>query len=79
MICIGNYSVPKLPQIAGMELLGSKAIHSHNYRKPDAYEGKKVLVIGAGPSGIDIARLVDTVAEKVRITQSSKIIIFHNK
>uniref|UniRef100_A0AAR5NXM6 Flavin-containing monooxygenase n=1 Tax=Dendroctonus ponderosae TaxID=77166 RepID=A0AAR5NXM6_DENPD len=69
MICIGNYSVPKLPEISGMELLGSKAIHSHNYRKSDAYEGKKVLVIGAGPSGIDIARLVGKVADKVFISR----------
>lgn len=65
MICIGNYSVPKLPNIPGMELLGSRAIHSHYYRKPNSYKDKKVLVIGAGPSGIDIARIVGTVAEKV--------------
>lgn len=65
MICIGNYSVPKLPNIPGMTGLGSRAMHSHYYRKPDSYKEKKVLVIGAGPSGIDIARIVGTVAEKV--------------
>ncbi|XP_066152119.1 uncharacterized protein [Euwallacea fornicatus] len=65
MICVGNYSVAKMPNIPGMELLGSRAIHSHHYRKPDPYMGKKVLVIGAGPSGTDIARIVGAVAEKV--------------
>lgn len=67
MICVGNYSVPKLPNIPGSEALGEKAIHSHRFRKPDAYKNKRVLVIGAGPSGIDIAKIVGEVAEKVDI------------
>lgn len=73
MICIGNYSVPKLPNIPGMELLGSRAIHSHYYRKPYSYKDKKVLVIGAGPSGIDIARIVGTVAEKVYLSYGDNL------
>lgn len=29
-------------------------MHSHSYRKPDGFFGKKVLVLGASSSGIDI-------------------------
>jgi hypothetical protein len=29
--------------------------HSHVYRTPDRFAGKRVVVLGAGPSGIDIA------------------------
>ncbi|CAG9766250.1 unnamed protein product [Ceutorhynchus assimilis] len=71
MICIGNYSVPKMPVIRGMELLGDKAIHSHFYRKNHAYELKRVLIIGAGPSGTDIAKIVSEVAEKLYISYNT--------
>ncbi|KAF7283945.1 hypothetical protein GWI33_022771 [Rhynchophorus ferrugineus] len=71
MVCVGNYSVPKIPKIEGSEKFIGKIIHSHHYRKPDGYKGKKVLVIGAGPSGIDISRIVGKVAEKVYISYGS--------
>lgn len=73
MICVGNYSVPKLPSIPGCDALGTRAIHSHNFRKPDEYKGKKVLIIGAGPSGVDIARIVGAVAEKVYISHGQRV------
>ncbi|KAL1513031.1 hypothetical protein ABEB36_002514 [Hypothenemus hampei] len=73
MICIGNYSVPKLPDITGMDSVREISIHSHYYRKPDAYKGKRVLVIGAGPSGTDIAKHVGKIAEKVYISYGNNI------
>jgi dimethylaniline monooxygenase (N-oxide forming) len=30
-------------------------MHSHYYRVPDPYKCRRVLVIGAGPSGMDIS------------------------
>ncbi|XP_050294535.1 uncharacterized protein LOC126734823 [Anthonomus grandis grandis] len=68
MICVGNYSVPNLPNIPGSETLGTRVIHSHYYRKSDPYKGKKVLVIGAGPSGVDIASILTAVAKEVYIS-----------
>lgn len=29
-------------------------MHSHDYRDPESYRGRRVLVVGAGPSGMDI-------------------------
>lgn len=40
-------------------------MHSHDYRVPEIFTNKRVLVIGAGPSGMDIALEVTSVAPKV--------------
>lgn len=53
VIANGHHHVPLLPTIRG-EFTGA-TIHSHEYRTPDILRGKRVLVIGAGNSGCDIA------------------------
>lgn len=67
IVCNGHFSNPFYPSIKGMEHFKEQSLHSHYFRKPDKYTGKKVLVIGGGPSGIDIARMVGQVADKVGI------------
>ncbi|XP_015116211.1 flavin-containing monooxygenase FMO GS-OX-like 4 [Diachasma alloeum] len=54
MVCNGHYAVPSVPKITGIETFPGDAMHSHEYRKPDIYDGKTVIVLGAGPSGVDI-------------------------
>ncbi|MEX0347528.1 MAG: flavin-containing monooxygenase [Rhizobiaceae bacterium] len=44
---------PRMPEYPG-EFAG-ETIHSSKYRSPDMFKGKRVLVIGAGNSGVDIA------------------------
>ncbi|CAH0728412.1 unnamed protein product, partial [Brenthis ino] len=51
----GHHSKPHMPNIPGEELFKGSIIHSHDYREPDPYTDRRVLVIGAGPSGMDIA------------------------
>lgn len=43
------------PSITGEDDFSGEIIHSVNYQQGDSLKGKKVLVIGAGNSGIDIA------------------------
>ncbi|NSY10185.1 NAD(P)-binding domain-containing protein [Agrobacterium tumefaciens] len=45
-------SIPKFP---GMESFKGEIRHSVSYRRPDEFRGKRVLVVGAGNSGVDIA------------------------
>ncbi|XP_011875757.1 PREDICTED: flavin-containing monooxygenase FMO GS-OX-like 2 [Vollenhovia emeryi] len=54
MVCNGHYFDPYIPTITGIKSFPGLILHSHAYRKPDDYSGKKVLVLGAGSSGIDI-------------------------
>jgi len=43
------------PEIKGQETFNGEIIHSVDYHNSDKMKGKRVLVIGAGNSGIDIA------------------------
>lgn len=49
-----HYEVPNLPSIPGREVFTGLQIHSHDYRKPEIFKDMTVVVIGAGPSGLDI-------------------------
>jgi hypothetical protein len=52
----GQYHAPRLPDTAGLYawLTSGRATHTVTYRRPDAYAGRRVLLVGAGPSGYDI-------------------------
>lgn len=51
----GHFSKPNMPNISGEDIFKGTIIHSHDYRIPDPYTGRRVLIVGAGPSGMDIA------------------------
>lgn len=65
MVCNGHYNEPVFPNLPGKELFQGKQYHSHEYRKPEPFSGKKVLIIGAGPSGMDLALHISHHAETV--------------
>ncbi len=44
---------PRMPSYPGD--FSGEAIHSSKYKSPDIFRGKRVLVVGAGNSGVDIA------------------------
>ena len=52
-IANGHFSVVALPQWASE--LRIRWLHSHAYRRADEFDGQRVVVVGAGASGIDIA------------------------
>ena len=45
---------PREPELPGREEWLGKVLHSHEYYSPDEFAGKRVLVVGAGNSGIEI-------------------------
>jgi cation diffusion facilitator CzcD-associated flavoprotein CzcO len=64
VICAtGVWNNPIMPEIEGMEDFQGELYHAHDFRKPQQVAGKRVLVIGCGPSGIDIAVAAGEVAE----------------
>ncbi|XP_030042805.1 flavin-containing monooxygenase FMO GS-OX-like 4 isoform X2 [Microcaecilia unicolor] len=65
MVCSGHYSDPYIPPIPGMEEFEGCLLHSHSYRSPEPFSGQTVVLLGAGPSGIDIALELSAVAERV--------------
>lgn len=65
LICNGHYHKPSMPKIEGMDTFSGIQMHSNIYRSPERFSRLKVLVIGAGPSGQDIASKISAIADKV--------------
>ncbi|NXU17416.1 FMO1 monooxygenase, partial [Pardalotus punctatus] len=70
MVCSGNFSEPSLPLhcFPGIERFRGQYFHSRQYKHPDLFQGKRVLVVGMGNSGVDIAVEASRVAAKVTIS-----------
>lgn len=51
----GINTLPVIPDFKDRELFQGEFMHSHYYRRPGRFEGKRVVIIGAGSSAVDIA------------------------
>ena len=49
----GHHSEPQLPDFPGK--FSGESFHAHEYVRPEVFEGRDVLVVGVGNSGMDIA------------------------
>ena len=54
-LCSGLHQHPHLPRFSGQETFTGKVMHGAQYRRPAQVRGKRVLIVGAGESGADIA------------------------
>ncbi len=63
VICNGHHWDPKFPDYPGH--FDGEILHSKHYKTPDALRGRRVLVVGAGNSGCDLAVEAVYHAEKV--------------
>ncbi len=55
VVATGWADYPHAPTWAGMEAFGGPILHSSRYRNPAPYADKRVLVVGFGNSGAEIA------------------------
>ncbi|MFC8075269.1 flavin-containing monooxygenase [Streptomyces sp. NPDC057307] len=68
VVATGYNHTPRLPSWPGAESYGGELLHAGAYRNPGPYEGKDVLVVGAGNTGAEIAvDLVEGGAARVRL------------
>ncbi|GCB73110.1 hypothetical protein scyTo_0002354 [Scyliorhinus torazame] len=65
IICNGHYSDPFIPHIPEIEHFKGQKMHSHEYRFAEPFTGKNLVLLGAGPSGTDIALELCPVANQV--------------
>lgn len=61
VIASGHFHVPRWPDISGINSW-RRSSHSMWYREPSPFKGISVVVVGGGPSGIDISTEVSRVA-----------------
>ncbi|KAM3281177.1 flavin-containing monooxygenase FMO GS-OX5 isoform X1 [Capsicum chacoense] len=71
VICNGHHTIPRIANIPGINNWPGKQMHSHNYRVPEPFMNQIVVVIGDGPSGLDICRDIATVAKQVHLSARS--------
>lgn len=60
VIATGKYNEPKLPDWPGADGFTGEITHSARYRNPHPYRGRRVLVVGPGASGFEIATQIGT-------------------
>ncbi|KAK8969350.1 putative indole-3-pyruvate monooxygenase YUCCA10 [Platanthera guangdongensis] len=55
VVATGENSEPHVPKVDGLEEFAGEVLHSSEYKCGEKYGGKKVLVVGSGNSGMEIA------------------------
>ncbi|MCE7082338.1 SRPBCC family protein [Streptomyces sp. ST2-7A] len=66
LVANGHHWDPRMPEpgFPGADGFTGEQIHSHHYKVPDSYAGKRVLVVGFGNSASDIAVETSLVSER---------------
>ncbi|XP_014241997.1 senecionine N-oxygenase-like [Cimex lectularius] len=65
IIANGHNSKPRYPRVNGLEHFKGNQVHSHNYRDAVQFRDRKVLIIGAGPSGLDLTFEISSVTDNI--------------
>ncbi|XP_048064523.1 flavin-containing monooxygenase 5-like isoform X2 [Megalobrama amblycephala] len=70
MVCTGHHSHPHLPlkDFPGIDTFKGKYFHSRDYKTPEEWRGKRVVVIGIGNSGGDISVELSRMAKQVYLS-----------
>ncbi|KAF4449038.1 hypothetical protein F53441_7688 [Fusarium austroafricanum] len=69
VVATGHYNLPRIPDIPGLAdwkaHFGDTIVHTKQYRRPEQFEGKTVLVVGGGASAYDVCRETSLTAKKI--------------
>ncbi|MCM6777127.1 NAD(P)/FAD-dependent oxidoreductase [Nocardia sp. CDC159] len=77
VVATGLHQRPHLPNWPGRETYTRQLTHARDYRGPRPYRDRDVLVVGCGPSGIDIAvELARSGAARVRMAIRNPPLLF---
>jgi len=70
-VATGIVANPRIPALPGQQSFGGRIVHSVEYRRPDPYRGRRVLVVGVGNSGAEIGSEIARAGGKVTIAVRS--------
>lgn len=71
-----NYSRPNMPIIHGLEKFSGQILHSHEYRKPEEFTGKDILIFGSAFSATDIGVELSTYANAIYMSNRGERSIY---
>ncbi|KAG9468507.1 hypothetical protein GDO78_022589 [Eleutherodactylus coqui] len=57
MVCVGHHTAPnlQLETFPGIENFKGQYFHSRDYKSPEEFKGKKIIVVGIGNTAVDLA------------------------
>ncbi|XP_076897551.1 putative indole-3-pyruvate monooxygenase YUCCA8 [Bidens hawaiensis] len=73
VVATGENTDPVTPEVDGLSEFKGEVIHSTEYKSGTGYENKKVLVVGAGNSGMEIALDLSNHCAKTSIVVRSPV------
>ncbi|XP_022757035.1 flavin-containing monooxygenase FMO GS-OX5-like isoform X3 [Durio zibethinus] len=65
IVCNGKNTEPNIAEFPGRDAWPGLQMHSHNYRTPEQFKNKIVVLIGNGPSAYDILKDIYPLARQV--------------
>ncbi|GFY55598.1 dimethylaniline monooxygenase 5 [Trichonephila inaurata madagascariensis] len=71
LVCTGHMNRPIMPTYPGQEQFKGKILHSHSLKQVSPYQGKNIVVVGMGCSGLDAAVETSNVAKQVYLSTRS--------
>lgn len=71
----GTWSHPFIPDYPGRAVFGGLQLHSAHYDSPEAFAGKRVLVVGGGNSGAQIMAEVSLAANATWVTVTEPLFL----
>ena len=75
LVCTGHHAEKNVPSFPGLEIFRGKVVHTHDYKDYRVFEDKRVLIIGIGNSGGDVAIELSRITSQVII----QLCIFYYK
>ncbi|XP_061042071.1 flavin-containing monooxygenase 5 isoform X1 [Eubalaena glacialis] len=79
MVCTGHHTNAHLPleSFPGIEKFKGQYFHSRDYKNPESFTGKRVIIIGLGNSGSDLAVEISHTAKQVFLSTRRGAWIFN--
>jgi putative flavoprotein involved in K+ transport len=74
----GRFGAPVQPHFSGEETFSGEIIHANRYLGPEPFTGQRVMVVGNGPSGVDIATELgrtEGVVKPVLLSQRTGVVL----
>ncbi|KAI8425132.1 hypothetical protein MSG28_006975 [Choristoneura fumiferana] len=65
IVSIGHYNRPKVPKFEGQDSFRGNIIHTQKYKDPEVFRDRRVLLVGAGASGLDLATHLSNVTSRL--------------
>ncbi len=55
ILATGRFGNPHVPDIEGLNTFEGTVLHAHDYHGAEPFRGQRVMLVGNGPSGVDLA------------------------